>query len=133
MQGKTVRVFGFVGVIALAILAGALFATGASSDRSGDPREVHLVARNMSFYLAGSDTPNPTLRFKAGEKIRIVLRNEDAGMDHDFVIGQWKVGTKLLEGKGQDTVDFRVPSTRGSESYTCTPHTQMMTGAIVIE
>ena len=47
-------------------------------------REVTLVARDMAFYLEGDTrTPNPTIEVKAGERIRVVLRNEDRGMTHE--------------------------------------------------
>jgi hypothetical protein len=97
-------------------------------------RDVTLVVRSMTYYVEGETTPNPQLRFAAGEQVRLTLRNEDRGMSHDFSIKSWGVATKVLDGKGQDTVTFRVP--RGSNApaaYTCTPHTAMMSGGIVIE
>lgn len=130
-KGKR-RVFGVAGLLAVALVAGvAMLPAPASTDAGA--REVRIVARDMAFYVDGDDRPNPTLRFRAGEQIRLVLRNEDAGMDHDFAIGNWRVGTKLLEGTGEDAVTFRVPEARGSESYACTPHSGMMRGAIDIE
>lgn len=96
-------------------------------------RDVRLVVRDMTFYLDGSNEPNPTLRFRAGEQIRIVLRNEDAGMDHDFAVAAWQKKTKLLQGRGEDALVIRVPTTRGTESYTCTPHPGMMRGTISVE
>ena len=96
-------------------------------------REVRLVVRDMTFYLEGQDQPNPTLRFRAGEKVRLVLKNEDAGMDHDFTVAQWDVRTKMLEGKGEDAVVFRVPRTRVTDTYQCSPHAKMMRGTLVVE
>ena len=97
-------------------------------------RDVTLVVRNMTYYLDGSDVPNPTLKFNAGEQVRLTLRNEDRGMTHDFTIRTWGVATKVLDDKGKDSVTFRVPG-RGTEatSYTCSPHTAMMNGSIVVE
>ena len=104
------------------------------SSREEEPRPVTLVVRNMTYYLDGNDTPNPSLRFAPGQRVRLTLRNEDAGMSHDFNIRPWNVGTKVLDGKGQDTVTFRVPSrSDGPATYTCTPHAAMMSGSIVIE
>ena len=54
-----------------------------------DPREVTLVTRDMAFYVDGSDTPNPVLTMHAGETVRVVLRNEDVGMNHNFEIPAW--------------------------------------------
>lgn len=97
-------------------------------------RDVKLVVRGMTYYLEDSDVPNPTLKFTAGEQVRLTLRNEDRGMTHDFNIRTWGVATKVLENKKQDSITFRVPR-RGTDAttYTCTPHTAMMNGAIVVE
>jgi hypothetical protein len=99
-----------------------------------EARSVTLVARNMTYYLEGSETPNPSLKFAAGEHVSLTLRNEDPGMSHDFNIRPWNVGTKILDGKGQDTITFRVPP-RSEEpaAYTCTPHAAMMSGSIIVE
>jgi plastocyanin len=96
-------------------------------------REIHLVVRDMTFYIAGQDAPNPTLQARPGERIRLVLRNTDVGMSHDFAIRSWRVNTRLLKGKGQDTIEFTVPSARGTHDYSCTPHAEMMSGAIVVQ
>lgn len=97
-------------------------------------RDVTLVVRNMTYYVDGNDVPNPPLRFAAGEQVRVTLRNEDQGMTHDFTIKDWGVATKVLEGKGQDSVTFRVPPRAVvAPAYSCTPHSAMMSGSIVIE
>jgi plastocyanin len=126
---------GFIGGIALVVLAGALITSGAARPGTGseDAREIQLVVRDMTFYLAGDETPNPLLRVRAGERIRILLRNEDAGITHDFAIEDWQVATKLLEGRGEDGITFSVPPTPGRQAYTCTPHAQMMRGTILVE
>lgn len=99
-----------------------------------DPREIRLVAREMAFFVDGDATANPTLTLKAGERVRLVLRNEDAGMTHDFAINAWRIGTKTLTAKGAETaVVFRVPGQRGTTPYQCTPHAQMMRGSIQVE
>lgn len=95
-------------------------------------REIHLVAKDMTFYVAGQDVPNPTLHARPGERLRIILSNTDVGMSHDFVIRSWSVNTRLLKGKGQDSIEFTVPNTRGSHLYGCSPHAEMMGGAIVV-
>jgi len=95
-------------------------------------REIHLVARDMTFYIAGQAAPNPTLQARPGERIRLVLSNTDVGMSHDFAIRSWRVNTKLLKGKGQASIEFTVPATRGTHEYSCTPHAEMMGGTIVV-
>jgi plastocyanin len=104
--------------------------TGAN--RGSPMREIHLIARDMTFYVAGQDAPNPTLHARPGERLRVILSNTDVGMSHDFVIRSWSVHTRLLKGKGQDRIEFTVPNTRGSLLYSCSPHAEMMGGAIVV-
>ncbi len=121
------------GLLAMLGSAGCLL-FGAAGNPAGGPREIRLVARNMTFYLQGDNAPNPTLRLRAGEQVRLVLANEEPGIDHDFAIRPWKVGTGILNGKGEDTVTFTVPAAPGSETtYMCTPHFGMMRGTILVE
>ena len=88
----------------------------------------------MAFFVDGQDAANPMLRVKPGERIRLVLRNDDAGLTHDFTIKSWSVATKTLAGKGAGTaVVFRVPEERGTVVYQCTPHSQMMRGTVQVE
>ena len=115
------------------IVGAALMLPRIVSTREEDARAVTLVVRNMTYYLEGSDTPNPSLRFTAGEQVRLTLRNEDPGMSHDFNIRPWNIGTKVLDGKGQDTITFRVPSESDTQTaYTCTPHSAMMSGSVLV-
>lgn len=96
-------------------------------------REIHLVARDMTFYIAGQNAPNPPLEARPGERIRIVLSNTDVGMSHDFAIRSWRVNTRLLKGKGQASIEFTVPTAPGSYDYSCTPHAEMMSGTVVVQ
>ncbi len=128
-MGKYIR----IAVVVAVAVSGAVMLPRIVSSREA-VRDVTVVVRNMAYYVDGENTPNPALRFAAGEQVRLTLRNEDRGMSHDFSVKSWSVATKVLDGKGQDTVTFRVPrGSNGSTSYTCTPHTAMMNGAIVIE
>jgi len=104
-----------------------------SADHASSVREIHLVVKDMTFYIEGEDSPNPTLHARPGERIRLVLRNTDSGMSHDFTIRSWNVNTRLLKGKAQDSIEFTVPDTRGSHVYNCTPHWEMMNGFITVE
>lgn len=121
--------------VAMVTAGGAACSQSSASARPPQgPREIRIVARNMTFYLQGDKTPNPTLRVRAGEEVRLILTNEEPGIDHDFAIRPWKVGTKLLKGNGEDAITFRVPGTAGAEiAYICTPHFGMMRGTILIE
>ena len=132
-RNKNRAIFGAIILTAAAVVV-SLLPMLASSTRESDPiREVRLVTRDMTFYLEGSDQANPTLTFRAGEQVRIVFRNEDAGMDHDFAVPGWQTKTKLLMGKGEDTLVMRVPDKKGTETYICTPHAEIMRGTIRIE
>jgi hypothetical protein len=106
----------------------------AASSSTGAVRSIDVVVRDMAFYVDGGTTPNPEIRLKAGERIRLRVRNEDAGMRHDFAISAWTVATKMLQERGEeDVIEFRVPEARGTSSYTCTPHRKMMSGALRVE
>jgi plastocyanin len=132
MTGYIVRRYGFIGLIVVAMLGGVVLLARNASVSTG-PRAVQLVVRDMAYFVEGDDTPNPTLRFRAGENVRLILRNEDAGMKHDFVVKNWKVASTLLDGEGETVVEFRVPEEPGSETYSCTPHPVMMRGTIAVE
>ena len=95
------------------------------------PREVTLVARGMAFYLAGDPSrPNPTLDVKAGERVRIVLRNEDRGMTHDFAVPVVAAAMNVIAWDESGEVTFDVPDTPGTYEYVCRPHSLMMRGTI---
>ena len=50
-------------------------------------RELTLVARDMAFYLEDDpETANPAIEAKPGETLRVVLRNRDRGLTHDFAV-----------------------------------------------
>ena len=120
---------------AVMLLAGlAALVPMIGSTREADPvREIHLVARDMTYYLEGQDQPNPTLKLRAGERVKVVLRNEDDGMEHDLRVRQWEIGTGIINGKGSDAVTFTVPTQRGTHVYSCTPHPSSMRGLIEVE
>ena len=103
-----------------------------AGDDASAVRVIHLVARDMTFYAAGQSEPNPTIHARAGERIKIVLNNTDSGMSHDFAIRSWRVTTNLLKGKGEDSVEFTVATARGSYTYSCTPHAEMMYGTLIV-
>jgi plastocyanin len=96
-------------------------------------REVRLVVRDMTFYLEGSDEPNPTLRLRAGETVRFVLRNEDRGMKHDFTVPAWKAATPLITAMRETAVTITAPVRGARTVYHCTPHEETMRGTILVE
>jgi plastocyanin len=117
-------------IVSIVLAAAGVLAVAAQGT---SPRDVHMVVRNMTYYLDGSGEPNPTLRLRPGEKVRIVLRNEDAGMHHDFVVPDWDAATGLVAGKREAGVVIQAPSHAGRTIYHCTPHAQTMRGTILVE
>ena len=120
------------------ITIGVLFAVvgalaAAAVPRSAD-REITLVARGMAFYLLGDPTtPNPRITLKAGERVRIVLRNDDRGVTHDFAVPAVNAAVDQVDWNEQDHVAFDVPETPGRYEYICQPHRIMMRGEIVVQ
>jgi plastocyanin len=129
-KNRVLIVGSVIGVLALAV---SLLPMLASSNP--DPvRELQIVVRGMAFYVDGGAQPNPAITLRAGEQVRLRVRNEDAGMRHDFAIEAWTLGTRMLEDRGEeDVITFRVPDQRGTLSYQCTPHAKMMAGSIRVE
>ncbi len=95
--------------------------------------EIRLVARDMAYYVDGNRTPNPTLTVPHGAQVRVVLRNEDPGMIHDFVVPVWNAGTRQI-GAGEEAIlQFKAPEQPGLGTYSCTPHGELMRGTIRVE
>ena len=110
-------------LMVIAVLAPALSKT--------PTREVTLVARNMAFYLESDPkTPNPTIEVKAGERVRIVLKNQDRGLMHDLAVPAVNKTLDLLEWNESDDLTFTAPKTLGTYQYECQPHRLMMRGTI---
>lgn len=103
-----------------------------AADSRPEPRQITLVVRDMAFFLQGSAAPNPTVRVRPGEEIRIVLRNEEAGITHDFAIGSLKIAVAPLRGEGTGSVVFRVPALPAQHEYACTLHSRMMKGTLLV-
>lgn len=117
---------------AVAVVAFGAIALSARGTSSG-PREIRLVARDMNFYIEGQVDPNPTLRLRAGETVRLVLLNQDEGMRHDFAIPGWDAATRRIESGEEASVTFRAPDRAASQIYQCRPHGAIMRGTILVE
>jgi FtsP/CotA-like multicopper oxidase with cupredoxin domain len=127
-KSRSAWIAGLASALALAVLVPHVV-----SSSFDDTREIHLVVRDMTYYIDGHDVPNPTLHVRRGERIRIRLTNRDLGMSHDFGVRAWQRGTGLIDGPGEAAVEFVAPRTPGEETYSCTPHGEMMRGTIRIE
>src|SRR5688500_9320881 len=70
-------------------------------------REIRIVARNMTFYVDGNPERNPAIHVRAGERLRLVFRNDDPGTKHDFVVPSLGVETALLRARTETSIVFR--------------------------
>ena len=112
-----------VGLMVLAALLPALSSTPA--------REVTLVAKGMAFYLEGDlKTPNPVIEVKAGERVRVVLRNQERGMTHDFAVPALDVALNPVTWNESEELLIEAPGKPGTYEYVCRPHSLMMKGTI---
>ena len=96
-------------------------------------QEIRLVARDMAYYADGNSAPNPTLTVRRGEQVRIVLRNEDPGMIHDFTVPAWNAITRRLNAGEEAVLQFKAPEQPGVGTYSCSPHGELMRGTIRVE
>jgi heme/copper-type cytochrome/quinol oxidase subunit 2 len=111
-------------VVAMAILAISGFRTSAEAD---EPiREIVLEAKGTAF---GDD--NPTLILKEGERVRIIVRNSDPGVEHSIAIPE--LGIERVDiAPGEEQV-FEVRAGRpGVVDYICPQHLPLMQGKIVV-
>ena len=132
----TTRLRGSAGRSAAVLLMLLTLATLASlwpvAAGPADPREVTLVTRDMAFYVDGSDTPNPVLTMHAGETVRVVLRNEDVGMNHNFEIPAWAQAISAPSRGPIASVLIEVPDRPGRHEYICGPHAALMRGVVEV-
>ncbi|MBK5298128.1 MAG: hypothetical protein JJE40_13305 [Vicinamibacteria bacterium] len=116
---------------AVALVAAAVVTSAGAREQV---REIHLVARGMAFYLdADPTTANPTITLQGGERVRLVLRNETPGIDHDLAITSFGVGLTPVAVGHVAAFDLEVPDRPGRHEYVCRPHAVMMKGTVVVE
>ena len=124
--GRTMSVKAVAPLAAVLILSALLPVMTTSPSR-----EVTLVARDMAFYVDGDFAhPNPLIEVKAGEQVRIRLRNGDRGMTHDFAVPALKAAMDDVTWNEQGEVQFTVPRAAGTYDYVCRPHEAMMRGTL---
>ena len=97
----------------------------------GSTHEIVLVAKDMAFHVASDPAAvNPVLTVKAGETIRVVLRNRDRGMTHDFAVPVVGAAIEPLQWNHENEITFAAPKTPGTYEYVCRPHLLMMRGTL---
>ena len=117
-------------IVAIGVAAAGAIALTA---RGRVTREIHIASKDMTFYVEGLTDPNPTLRLRRGEDVRLIFRNEDPGIRHAFAIPGWGVATRLMNGADETAITFRAPEHPMRTPYQCMPHAAMMNGLIVVE
>jgi plastocyanin len=124
-----------VAFVTLSIVGLAVFGVVLAKVRGAgeDVREIRLVARGMAYVDEATGAANPTLRVKRGERIRLVLANDDPGYSHNLVSPALGVSTPLLTSGKTQSVEIVVPELPGLSTYACGPHSAMMRGNIAIE
>ena len=95
-------------------------------------REIVVEVRGMAFHVDGAATPNPAIRARPGELLRVTLRNRDAGLVHDFAVSDLGVVLQPIQAGASGSIVFRTPRTAGTYDYVCRPHAQMMRGRIEV-
>jgi hypothetical protein len=120
------------GLLATAVIALLLGAFAVALTRPA-PREIALVVRGMAFYLEDGGDPNPVIHLQAGERVRIVLRNEERGIQHDFASPAMRAALDPIGWNQSADVTFVVPDTPGTYDYWCRPHMLMMRGKIIVQ
>ena len=118
------------------ILVGATGVIVPSMAAGEASREVTIIARNMAFVVESPDSygqANPTITVNGGQKITLVLRNDDPGMQHDLVIEGLNVQVDVVSFGETTRVSFTVPREPGSYVYLCSFHPRSMRGVFVVK
>jgi plastocyanin len=127
----------------LSIVAGLLIvliaATGvvfAPDSQTNTGREITIVAKDMTFLLTAPTSTaqaNPTITVKARQKITMVLRNDDPGMQHDLVIQGQEIRTLVISYGETTRLTFTAPREPGTYVYMCSSHPISMRGTFLVE
>jgi len=124
--GARVSQGGLWALVAAMVCAGGLFPLLSKSAT----QDIVLVARDMAFYVDGMAAANPMLEVRAGASVRVVLRNADRGMRHDFAVPALGVAMELVPWNEREDISFTAPTTPGSYAYVCRPHGLIMRGVL---
>ena len=118
------------------VLVGATGVVYSSLAPDEPGREITIVARNMVFMIESPDSSgqaNPTIVVKAGEKITIVFRNDDPGMQHDLVIRGLHVHVEVVSCGETTRLTFTAPRVPSRSVYLCSFHPRSMRGVFIVE
>jgi len=112
--------------VAAAMAVLVLSALRSSVEAEAPIREIVLEARGSAF-----DGDNPTLVLRPGERVRLVVRNNDPGVEHSIAIPE--LGIERRDVSPGEEVAFVVDAPeRGVIDYVCPQHLPLMQGKIVV-
>jgi len=120
----------------LIVVAGTTGVVLASMAQGAVSREITMVAKNMVFSvpsLESSGEVNPTITVMRGQRVTIILRNDDAGMLHDLVIEGLDVRLEAVSCGETTRFTFTVPREPGEYVYLCSFHPRRMRGVFIVE
>ena len=118
------------------VVVGATGVVFSSVAPGGPGREITIVAKNMVFIIESPESSgqaNPTITVKAGQKITIVFRNDDPGMQHDLVIQGLHVQVEVVACGETKRLTFTAPRERSTYAYLCSFHPRSMRGVFIVE
>ncbi len=124
------RLIGGVGMAVILTLFGAIAVVpiwSQSAVAGQEMREIVLEARDLAFGDA-----NPTLSFKPGEKIRLIVRNTDIGVLHSIRLPGIDDTLRHVPWDEEIVIEFTAPE-EGAFEYVCPQHAPKMQGRIRIE
>jgi heme/copper-type cytochrome/quinol oxidase subunit 2 len=126
------KIFAVGLIIALATFAMMAFTTRESP--RVEQRELEVIAREIAFHSSDQPgQPNPVLRLRKGEPVKLTLRNEEiSSVLHCFIITGLNVKTTRSLSVGESETLTFTPNAKGTFAYACLMHPNM-SGKVVVE
>lgn len=122
-----------VPIAVLLVLAVIGLSVGARARSQPETRTITLEVRDMAFFLPDDETPNPRLKVRRGEEVKLVLYNQDPGRSHDLNVESLDLATRMLRAVGESAeLTLHAPAEPGEHAYVCSLHTQMMRGVLEV-
>ncbi len=127
MKRRLIGGFGFAAILTLfgAIVVFPIWSQSAVAG-AGEAREIVIEIRDLTF------DGNPTLSFEPGERIRLIVRNNDIGVLHSIRLPGIDDTLRHIRWEEQAVIEFTAPEA-GAFEYICPQHAPKMQGRIRIE
>lgn len=110
-------------LIGISLFANPFWSTGASP---AEVREIVLEARDLAF-----DGDNPTLLAEPGERVRLVVRNNDPGILHSISLPGIDSEVRHIKWGEEIAFEITIPD-GGTWEYVCPQHMPKMKGRIEV-